>query len=726
MVSLLGQQIERARERAAGLDLEALVLASRGRPPRELATPEVLDDRRRLLEQTEGDRALGDLAFERLIDGDELQPVNALQRGAVAARPVCRLSLVDPSGAPAGHATAFLVAPGVLITNNHVFPAAAAARRSLAEFDLELDVFDHPKPPAVFELQPDRLFHTSAALDFAIVAVAPVSREGVPLAAYGYLPLIAVPGKAAEGEWLTIVQHPGGGQKQVCIRENKLLARTDDVLWYSTDTQGGSSGSPVFNNDWQVVALHHKGVPETRNGVIQTLDGRDFDPARDGETAIKWIANEGIRISRLVDDLKRIDPGNPMLEPVLAMSPQRAREVADALAAAFPWTAGHPAAHTPEARTPAMPRSISLTLDIADDGRVALRQPAAPSASFERTAAAAPARPPAPPPALDVPFDPDYAPAGKRKGYQPDFLGRGFVVPLPELGALAADATPLIGAAPGDPPVLHYRGYSLVMHRTRKLAIYTAANVDGSHRHQLRRPHDEWRYDPRIPRTAQIGAYYYAGNQFDRGHLTRYEDMEFGATVPDALASAADTLHWTNCSPQHARFNEARQFWQGLEQNVLEQAIAADAFRALVFTGPVLDEGDPVWDRYKDVQYPLRFWKIAVARTAAGKLFAAGFVLDQSEVIAQFGIETDVAVPFSAFKTYQVPIEEIERLTGLAFTYGANRKSRLGDSDPLRPGSPHRRAALARVRVRTTESTAAIAPGPGYIPLESESDLVGF
>jgi endonuclease G len=275
-VSLLDEQIRKARERARGIDPAGLVATDPATPPSVMASPDALADRRRLLAQTHGED-YSPLAFERLIAGDELQPVNYLAHGVVAARPVCRLVLNDSGGRLCGYATGFLFAPGVLLTNNHVFPNAASARLSLAEFDDELDVFDQPKVPVAFTLDPDQLFLTSPALDYALVAVEPRGDGGKPLADYGYLPLVDSPGKVVEGEWMTIIQHPAGGRKQVCVRENKLLTRTNDALWYSTDTLGGSSGSPVFNNDWQVVALHHKGVPETKDGKIQAVDGRDFD-----------------------------------------------------------------------------------------------------------------------------------------------------------------------------------------------------------------------------------------------------------------------------------------------------------------------------------------------------------------------------------------------------------------------------------------------------------------
>ena len=47
-----------------------------------------------------------------------------------------------------------------------------------------------------------------------------------------------------------------------------------DFLYYRTDTEPGSSGSPCFNDPWELVALHHSGVPDLdREGHILRTDG---------------------------------------------------------------------------------------------------------------------------------------------------------------------------------------------------------------------------------------------------------------------------------------------------------------------------------------------------------------------------------------------------------------------------------------------------------------------
>ena len=71
----------------------------------------------------------------------------------------------------------------------------------------------------------------------------------------------------------------------------------------------------MFNNDWYVVGLHHAGVPEKQDGAIQ----------RNPDGSTKWIANEGIRASRIVQTLKQAQPNHPLLLPLYAATPTSAR-----------------------------------------------------------------------------------------------------------------------------------------------------------------------------------------------------------------------------------------------------------------------------------------------------------------------------------------------------------------------------------------------------------------
>ena len=204
------------------------------------------------------------------------------------------------------------------MTNHHVFGKPTDAANSLADFDYELDVFGMERVPVSFGFEPKRFFYTNARLDFSIVAIASTSQSGGRwLADWGWLPLSAAPGKADPGEYLTIIQHPSGQMKQVCVRENKLLRYTGDFVWYLAYTTAGWSGSPVFNRFWQVIALHHSGFPKRDlKGRILTNDGKFWDASMD-ETSIDWVANEGVRVSAVVVDLKIAVGSHPLIRPLL-------------------------------------------------------------------------------------------------------------------------------------------------------------------------------------------------------------------------------------------------------------------------------------------------------------------------------------------------------------------------------------------------------------------------
>lgn len=646
--------------------------------------------------------------LERILFGNELQPVNYFQRGAVAARAVARIAIRSSAGS--GWGTGFLICPGVLLTNNHVLPTASVAKKSLAQFDFEFDLGDEPIGPVDFEFRPDGLFHTSVELDFTVVQVAEQSIDGaIKLEAYGYLPLVEEEGKAFEGEWLTIIQHPAGERKQACVRENKLLKRSDQVLWYATDTMAGSSGSPVFNNDWYIVALHHSGVPETKNGVIQTIDGTPYDP--NNESNIRWIANEGIRASRIVKALKAALPDHPLLQSLFRMTPEAARTTAIAVTQAPPEGSkrlSHPISTKKETL---MPDSPSFPIDVririnADGSAAVIDTGRGNEANFE--AASKPKKRIA---AFDAPFDYDYS---NRKGYRANFLESSTPVGLPIISdGMLAEVAPLIKKQGKNDHILHYGNYSVVMHAKRRMAIYSAANVDFAQRFELPRPEDTWRRDPRIKAEHQLENWYYASNDFDRGHLTRREDAEYGSDRVAALLAAADTCHWTNCVPQHKNFNQNREIWQGIERYILEETIfdSSREIRAQVITGPIFEEVDP---EYRKIAYPLQFWKIVVALDDTMKLVATAYLASQAEIIATHGIE---AAPFGQFLHFQTTVAEIERLTSLTFI-GKDATEPLRDTDPLLNSRVRRRVTAA-----AQEASVPGSAGP-YRQITDLEDIV--
>ncbi|WP_221089398.1 endonuclease [Deinococcus aquaedulcis] len=259
-------------------------------------------------------------SLERLLGRNDLVGVAYLELARQAADAVARLVLLDARGRPAGYGTGWLCSPQVLVTNHHVLPDPGDARTAQAEFGYELRPDGTLRERVTLALDPDTLFITSEALDYTLVAVRGDTH------AYGYLPLLDAPDKHMVGEALSIIQHPGGEPKQVALRENRLVDRLPDFLHYETDTAPGSSGSPVFNDAWEVVALHHSGVPRTdAQGRVLRRDGRPAAPG-DPDTELDWMANEGVRISRLIADLRaRPEAASPLVSALLN-APRPVRE----------------------------------------------------------------------------------------------------------------------------------------------------------------------------------------------------------------------------------------------------------------------------------------------------------------------------------------------------------------------------------------------------------------
>lgn len=235
---------------------------------------------------------------ERVLGANDLVGVAYLDLARSASRAVGRVVLKDGRGRTVGFGTGWLCSSRAILTNHHVLEDAVSARLAVIEFNYELLPGGELATPVTLPLDPDALFVTSAALDYTLVAVRGET------AAFGWLPLIASADKTVLGEALSIVQHPGGETKQVALRENRLIDLLPDFLHYETDTAPGSSGSPVFNDAWEVVALHHSGVPRTdAQGRTLRRDGQPLQPG-DPDSAIDWVANEGVRVSRILNDLR--------------------------------------------------------------------------------------------------------------------------------------------------------------------------------------------------------------------------------------------------------------------------------------------------------------------------------------------------------------------------------------------------------------------------------------
>ena len=195
-----------------------------------------------------------------------------LEIGLIKSQPIARI--VTPSGLGTG----FLITDSdLLLTNHHVIDKPPVNGEYTAQFNYQKTSKGKDDQFEEFQID-DSVFHTSVEDDWTVVKV-----KGNPSAEkkYKYLPLKEVSTK--KDDFVNIIQHPGGGPKQIGLYHNLVTFANDSRVQYLTDTLPGSSGSPVFNSSWDVVALHHSG------GWLE-------EPGQNGPPVLR---NEGININRI-------------------------------------------------------------------------------------------------------------------------------------------------------------------------------------------------------------------------------------------------------------------------------------------------------------------------------------------------------------------------------------------------------------------------------------------
>jgi endonuclease G len=584
---------------------------------------------------------------------------------------VGRVELPNSPWIPYG-GTGFVVGPNLLMTNRHVarlfaegvggrglvFRSASAA----VDFKREVETPEEDRSAFVVVRQ---VVMVHPYWDMALLQL-----DGLP-PAHRPLTLATRPPEEFVGRDVVAVGYPARDDRNDLALQDRIFRRIYNVkrfqpgkvrqreyvrsfdntvpaMTHDSSTLGGNSGSAVLDvQTGEIVGLHFAGVYLKANYAVPA-----HELARDAR-----VVDAGVRFAG------RVPPGEDLA------SVWRRLEAEER---------GPPAPPARPGPSPAQVTGGQTAWTIPIHVTVSVGQPTSAGATegglgFAGAAVEAPR--------MQVPII--YEDLESREGYQPDFLDLdgGEQVPLPQLTAAGRAAAAKLDDGSTE---LKYHKFSVVIHKRRRLALFTAANVDWRPASRLvngRRPTrreltglaegtaERWVTDPRIPEAHQLPDVFFTKDEgaFDKGHLVRRDDVCWGSSFEDIQMANGDTYHTTNCSPQVGGFNRSAggdDNWGDLE-NLVQKETRAE--KVCVFSGPFLADDD-LFFHGRDlhgrasVQIPRRYWKVIVAEGGAGPQ-AFGFVLEQD--LSDVPLHEEFAVP-ARWKRYMQSIADIEgSLNGL-------------------------------------------------------------
>ncbi|MGK3960053.1 trypsin-like peptidase domain-containing protein [Sorangium sp. So ce118] len=203
-----------------------------------------------------------------------------LHVGLRAAESVVRISTWTEDKS-AFHGTGFLIAPETFLTNYHVLHdrRGSPVRHVDIWFNYELGPDGRLRNVERYEGDVASIVG-DAAHDWAIIrSKSSIERSCLPLSLRPSKPV-------SKGDFVYIIQHPGGRPKKIGLLHNEVVDVTQDRVQYLTDTLPGSSGAPVCNELWEVVALHYLGIEgDASKGSVCKNEGILIDRVVDGLTA---------------------------------------------------------------------------------------------------------------------------------------------------------------------------------------------------------------------------------------------------------------------------------------------------------------------------------------------------------------------------------------------------------------------------------------------------------
>lgn len=225
--------------------------------------------------------------LEKIIgEKNNLLKINWLEKGIKVSKSVCQVIMDDGD-----KGTGFIINDTFLMTNFHVIPNKERAKGAKIIFNYEEDIAGVLKKSMEYSLESET-YIGDLKLDYAYIKIK--DNPEFSIEKWGSLNS----GDSSiinKNDNVLIIQHALGETKQ--IASDIIIGKNNNKIYYTTDTQKGSSGSPVFNTNWEVIALHHAGKNE-----IDLAKGNGYVIDIEGTLA---AGNEGIPIEYILEDIRK-------------------------------------------------------------------------------------------------------------------------------------------------------------------------------------------------------------------------------------------------------------------------------------------------------------------------------------------------------------------------------------------------------------------------------------
>jgi len=159
------------------------------------------------------------------------------------------------------YGTGFLIGPDLLITNNHVIRDTKDASHTTVWFGYQADEHGRERHCGAYACQELLKCSPEGKLDYSIVRL-----NGEP--DFHYISLRRHgPKPTPNKDSVIIIQHPNGGPLKIVMEDSLVRSAWKPYIQYEADTENGSSGAPVFDFAWRIVALHHRSVMGKNQGI---------------------------------------------------------------------------------------------------------------------------------------------------------------------------------------------------------------------------------------------------------------------------------------------------------------------------------------------------------------------------------------------------------------------------------------------------------------------------